>query len=113
MTSERDIQHAARGDAVILPLNRIHDAACVAVRCWGPEPQWRMLQEECGELVAAINQRTRGRISGDQLAEECADVLILLIQARRMLGRGVFDRAVETKLARLEERLSKRGGDGR
>ena len=78
-----------------------------AVQQWGAAAQWRMVQEECGELVAAVNRFDRRRCSAEALAEEVADVLIMSAQARMMLGERLVDIAVENKLERLYLRLSK------
>jgi NTP pyrophosphatase (non-canonical NTP hydrolase) len=83
---------------------RIRAAAQAAVRLWGEQHQLRMLTEECGELIAAVNQHERGRIGDEALASECADVLIMLAQARHILGKK-FDVQLEVKLTRLEHRL--------
>lgn len=54
-----------------------------AVDLWGAASQLRQLQEECGELVAAVNQADRGRDGAiGQLIEEVADVEIMIAQAR-------------------------------
>lgn len=77
-----------------------------AVGAWGSENQLRMLQEECGECVAAVNRLARARPGAvDQLAEEVADVLIMAAQARYILGTDAVDAALSRKLARLEQRL--------
>ncbi len=84
---------------------RLARACRRAVELWGHVAQWRMVQEECGELVAAVNRFDRGRAVVVELAEEVADVTILMAQARLMLGEKVVDEAIERKLARLEKRI--------
>jgi NTP pyrophosphatase (non-canonical NTP hydrolase) len=84
---------------------RVSDAVCVAVAKWGSESQWRMVQEECGELIAAVNQFARSRIGADAVASEVADVIIMMGQARLMLGEELVDSQVLKKLARLEVRV--------
>ena len=76
-----------------------------AVKQWGQVAQMRMLQEECGELIAAVNQYDRGRITAEHLAEEVADVLIMCEQARVILGADRVDEAKRRKLERLADRL--------
>lgn len=77
---------------------------------WGSESQMRMCQEECGELVAAINQFFRGRIGVLELAEEVADVRIMAEQMELCIGLlnvpevCVAD-LVEKKLERLRKLL--------
>jgi len=84
---------------------RVQRAAERAVQLWGVERQLRQLTEECGELVAAINQFARERITEDELAHEVADVWITVAQARHVLGQRV-DAAIAAKLARLEQRIA-------
>ena len=76
-----------------------------AVDKWGPATEWRQLQEECGELIAAINRFDRTRCTEAELAEEVADVEILIEQARLMLGDELVDTFKRQKLERLAERL--------
>lgn len=73
---------------------------------YGSSGQWRQMQEECAELIAKINQVDRGRIPIEALAEEVADVEILIGQARMALGDELVDAEKARKLARLERRLS-------
>lgn len=77
-----------------------------AFREFGDTSQMRMCQEECGELIAAINQFLRGRISERELAEEVADVRIMVEQMELYLWLfGKRDACVvdivEEKLERL------------
>ena len=52
----------------------------------GYEHQIRQAQEECAELIAALNHFCRGRRGAtDEVAEEMADVEILLLQLRKIL----------------------------
>lgn len=74
---------------------------------WGVESQLRMLQEECGELVAAVNRAGRRRIELKELAGEVADVMIMCQQARIIVGADLVDEARLAKLARLRERLAR------
>lgn len=81
-----------------------------ALAVWGFESQARMLQEECGELIAEINRYGRDRSSLALLANEVADVLITLKQARIVIGPDIIDAAVDAKLLRLEQRLAEAEG---
>jgi NTP pyrophosphatase (non-canonical NTP hydrolase) len=85
-------------------LGRLNRACRKAVRLWGVSSQLRQLQEECGELVAAVNRADRGR-GTENLVEEIADVVIMSHQARLMFGPAV-EEAIARKLARLEERIA-------
>jgi len=81
-----------------------------AIAKYGKEPQWRQLQEECAELIAAVNRFMRKREAAlDNLIEEVADVEIMLKQARLLIGNDdLVDAAVEKKIKRLRERLEGR-----
>lgn len=75
-----------------------------ALAAWGSTAQLRMVQEECGELIAEINRFERGRASIDALCEEAADVLITL-SCLRAFAPDEFDAALKRKLARARCRL--------
>lgn len=77
-----------------------------AVRTWGVEAQLRMLQEECAELIAAVNRFDRGRVGTSDLAEEIADVEIMCAQARLIIGDRDVEVARQRKLRRLARRLA-------
>lgn len=83
---------------------RVNAATASAVRLWGAPKQLRQLTEECGELVAAVNQYERGRITAEELAAEIADVLIMVLQARCIIPK--VDVYVDCKLERLEVRIA-------
>ena len=76
-----------------------------AIEAFGHGRQWDIVQEECGELVAAVNHYRRRKISADDLASEIADVIIMSEQARIMCGESLVDAAVGRKLRRLAERI--------
>jgi len=61
----------------------IYDAA---LEEWGLALQAMMLMEECGELIAKLNQWLRGRTTVDELMEEMVDVDIMLNQIRRAVN---------------------------
>ena len=77
-----------------------------AIHKWGYGPQLRMAMEECGELVAAIAQYERGRVTSAALIEEVADVLIMMHQLRLILGPEFVDEAYNKKIERLRKRLN-------
>ena len=77
----------------------------LALGKWGAELQFGMIQEECAELIAAINRYNRGRSTVERFIEEAADVEIVLENIRLLFGDEVVDAAVSKKLDRLERRL--------
>lgn len=79
-----------------------------AVEKFGADEQLRMLQEECAELIAAINQFRRKRIPFNALAEELADVTVMLHQVPHIYGPDSVDhinRIIEMKVRRLALKL--------
>jgi NTP pyrophosphatase (non-canonical NTP hydrolase) len=77
-----------------------------AVGRYGARAQLDQLQEECTELATAVSHERRGRAGSDhELAEEIADVTIMLCQARMLVPQGLIDAALKTKLLRLEARI--------
>lgn len=80
-----------------------------AIIKYGVKPQLRQLQEECGELIVAINHCFRGRENASmEFLEEFVDVYVVMFQlyiaAKSPLD---FYQMFEVKMARLEERLAK------
>jgi hypothetical protein len=78
-----------------------------AVALWGAPQQWDMVLEECSEVITSVLHFRRGRATTDQVAEEVADALIMLEQAREMVGAARVDRIVAAKLKRLLVNVSK------
>lgn len=82
----------------------IDDAlALAAMRHYGLENRLNQMQEELAEAMAAINHWRRGRSGArEELAEELADVLVVMEQLRVELGPEI-----ERWVAEKKERLSK------
>lgn len=79
-----------------------------AMKKWGSEQQADMLVEECGELIVALKHFKRGRITIDKVAEEMADVKIMIGQFQTIDGiASAICVHEEQKLKRLEERLKR------
>ena len=82
-----------------------------ALKLWGDGPQLGMLQEECGELIAAVNRFERQRNDSLRgLAEELADVEIVLGQVKHMIfSRGdcrkLYMREKRQKVKRFRDKL--------
>lgn len=78
-----------------------------AVDRWGQDAQLRMVQEECAELIVAINKWSRAmKGSGDFITEEVADVEIMCGQMRAIFGDRDIDGVKAQKLERLRRRLA-------
>lgn len=91
---------------MIAIMNKI-DLFDKAVEAWGELAQLDMLQEECAELIQALSKKKRGFEQGDDwVAEEIADVELLIEQVKRMFHLETRVEIVKrSKLERLEERL--------
>lgn len=86
-----------------------------AIDAWGVHAQAGMVAEECGELVAALNQFLRGRVSGVSVLREVADVQIMLRQVVEIVADvtgeptvtvdAALEIAKDAKLGRLREML--------
>jgi len=78
------------------------------VEVYGQDAQLNQLIEELAELIVAIQHLRRDRIGWDKVAEECADVRIMISQIGTIANMGDAMAIHETaKLERLEARLNK------
>lgn len=77
-----------------------------ALDTWGEGSQYGMAQEECGELISAINRHFRGDADSDDVAAEVADVEIMCEQLRILIGDQRVEQHKTEKLDRLEDRLN-------
>jgi NTP pyrophosphatase (non-canonical NTP hydrolase) len=74
-----------------------------AIEKWGEEAQVNMLNEECGELIAAVAQFRRGRTSHHDVMTELADVFIMVEQIAAMMSYDDFEKELERKLTKLRD----------
>jgi len=72
---------------------------------WGEEAQFDQAVEECAELITALKHYKRRRISVGQLAEELADVTLMVGQLTWMLGEDRVAQALAAKLDKLRTLL--------
>lgn len=82
-----------------------HDIIAGAVDTFGYESQRWMAVEEMSELADALAKRRRGRASIDDIVTEIADVRIMMAQLSYIYGERQVEEEIESKLARLRERL--------
>ena len=76
-----------------------------AIDRWGAKQQLGMAQEECGELIVAINKFKRGFDNEEDVIEEIADVFIMISQLALLFGHKKIDHQVSKKIERLAFRL--------
>ena len=77
-----------------------------ALRKWGADLQTMMAVEEMSELTKEICKIKRGKMDLDALADEIADVTIMLEQLREIYGLNdaVCDH-IDAKILRLQSRV--------
>ena len=86
-------------------LNRLYKD-CLNV--WGSKAQMRQAQEECAELIVAINHYCRNRDRGwSKMVEETADVYLMINQMMEILGRDDVMSCVHAKAERTKSRLDR------
>lgn len=75
---------------------------------WGREGNLRQLQEECGELVAAINQYLRPdrTESDDHVIKEIVDVHLMIEQMKTIFDPAKIDLVVDKVVDDITEELS-------
>ena len=87
-----------------------------AIETYGPANQLSQATEECAEFIQAVSKRRRAKDAVqtirtiDHLAEEIADCIIMMEQARLIVGANLVDNYIELKLERLAERLEAQDG---
>lgn len=89
-----------------------------AIRKYGHDAQLHMLAEECGELVQKVMKVFRAAdhidrdIALENMADECADVEIMLAQMREIPGIAEhIERRKAYKMMRLERLVWSDTGD--
>lgn len=87
--------------------NQRETIAKLAIEKFGQEAQLRQLQEECAELIVAVNHFFRQRRDArEELIEEFADVTIMLMELTPPLNNsGKLTDMIDHKLARLSSKL--------
>jgi NTP pyrophosphatase (non-canonical NTP hydrolase) len=81
------------------------------INTWGVEAQLRQAQEECAELIIAINHFFRNREGGlDEIIEESADVFLMVNQVMEIVGRENVMEMAYYKAERTNNKLLK--GEG-
>ncbi len=80
----------------------------LALTVFGPENQLAVLQEECGELVAAVNHYRRDKIGVDPLLDELAGVHIMVSQAILIFGEEPYKKALARQLTKLMQHIKRR-----
>ena len=78
-----------------------------AIDTYGKDNQLWMVIEEMSELAKEICKNKRGQDNEDQIADEIADVTIMLEQAKMIFGNAdQVEKQIQYKVNRLKFRLS-------
>jgi NTP pyrophosphatase (non-canonical NTP hydrolase) len=77
-----------------------------AINHFGVDHQIDKAIEECGELVTALARRRLERSHREDIAEEIADVIIMMGQLRIIFGGEFVDGIIDQKLQRLEKKMN-------
>jgi NTP pyrophosphatase (non-canonical NTP hydrolase) len=88
------------------PLMSYRDLYQATLRKWGEAAQYDQAVEECAELITTLKHLRRGRSDETAVAEELADVYLMVGQLTFMLGEAQVAAAIERKLARLQALLA-------
>lgn len=81
-----------------------------AIETWGRQAQLIICMEEMAELTKELSKNLRGRDNGLAIAEEVADVEIMLEQIKLMFDiHKDVERVKNEKLLRLEQRIEESG----
>lgn len=80
-------------------------AGYIAASVYGVPPQRAMAIEECAELIAALCQEDRGRVTEGDVRYEVADVLIMSLQLVVIYGVDECIDALADKTRRLRGRV--------
>lgn len=84
-------------------VNRLFDRI---LETYGLEHQLRKMQEECGELIAAIQHYQDGREGSlEELQGEVADVLFVANQIRKGIGPKAVDTIFNEKARKMSNRV--------
>ena len=79
---------------------------------YGFTSQANMLTEEAAEFTVALNKFRRGNINAyDDIKEEVADVIVIAMQLRGLLGAEDIDEIINQKLDRQIERIKGEKGE--
>ena len=88
------------------PLASYRELYQATLEKWGVEAQYDQAVEECAELIATLMHLRRGRLDETAVADELADVYLMVGQLSFMIGEERVAAAIERKLARLRGHLA-------
>ena len=112
----RELMQMLESDAAKGPfLSHAEEEAILrdALETMGTETQLNKCAEECGELIAVLNQWREGRATNAHSAEEVADVRLINNQMRLFFGPQLVDTIYYQKILRLKDRIATHKKEGK
>lgn len=86
----------------------LSEACLTAIEVWGKDEQLIQSMGECGEYTAAVGRYFQGRDADlDQVLDEAADVVILMMQIRELVGSSRFNQALARKFKKFGDKVSR------
>lgn len=76
-----------------------------AINYFGKDMQTQKAMEEMGELIVELSRKNTERYDKLAVAEEIADVIIMMEQMRLIIGPKQVDDYIGLKIERLDSRL--------
>lgn len=85
----------------MLDLMQYQDIYEKSLAKWGAEAQHDQAVEECAELIATLKHYRRNRVDEQVVANELADVFLMLGQLVYMIGEDRVKSAIALKIEKL------------
>jgi NTP pyrophosphatase (non-canonical NTP hydrolase) len=83
-----------------------NDIYAKAILFFGIESQFEKAEEELAELLLALKHFRSGKCEARSVASEIADVEIMCVQLRILIGNELVDKEKQVKLERLERMMT-------
>lgn len=91
--------------SLIKTLDSVDPLCKEAIEYWGKNSQITKAIEEMSELITALVRRPAYRATDEDVAEEIADVLIMMKQLAMIFGEDLVTKQLFRKIGKLDERL--------
>ena len=89
-------------------MNIDKDVLKEAISHWGIDAQLGMIQEECAELIVAINKWFRNSDGCKEMViEELGDCLVMCYQGLEIFGEDEVQKSIDKKIEIIKLRLKK------
>lgn len=83
------------------------EACLTAIKVWGQSEQLIQSMGECGEYIAEVGRYFQGRDPDlSKVLEEAADVVILMMQVRELVGVDRFDEVLSKKFGKFSSKVN-------